>query len=220
MAIETAEYVSVHGQLSTPSGKVIFPEVFVPVPRKGSDKLRYSLMLIYVKDDIMQTDEFKEMIRCLDEAAKEMFKVAGYRSTFKGKPLNSPFKTSEHYDFIGEDEVGIRFNTKFKPDILDPDGQTYLETDKDFYSGCIARVTYDTTAYDVEGNRGVKFQLCNVQKTGVGERWVGSRKRATEEFGAVECEPGSFGSEVDDDVDWGDEPTVKKHGITETGIDF
>ena len=174
-------------------------------------------MLVFKKDDIMQTNEFKEMVRRLDEVAANMFKVAGYRSTFKGNPLNSPFKTSEHYDFLGEDEVGIRFNTKFKPEVLDFDAKTYLETDKEFYSGCIARVTYDATAYDVEGNRGVKFQLCGVQKTGVGERWVGSRKRAIDEFEAVECEPSSFGGEVDDDADWDDEPQSEK---TETDTVF
>ena len=161
-------------------------------------------MLVCKKDEIMKTDEFKEMTRCLDEAVVDMFKVQGYRSKFKGNALRSPFKTSVHYDFLAEDEVGIRFNSKFKPEILDHDGKTYLETDKEFYSGCIARVTYDAVAYDVEGNRGVKFQLCHVQKTGAGKRWVGSRKKATDEFGAVECEPGAFGGDVDGDRE--DEP--------------
>jgi len=141
MATETVKYVSIHGDLVTPSGKVNFPEVFEPKVRQGGKTPKYSLMLVYEKDDIMQTDEFKEMIRRLDEMAKKMFKVAGYRSTFKGKPLNSPFKTSEHYDFLDEGQVGIRFNTKFKPEVLDPDGKTYLETDKDFYSGCIASLS-------------------------------------------------------------------------------
>lgn len=198
MATETSDYASVHGTKPTPSGKVNFPEVFEPTARKG-DQPKYSLMLVFKKDEIMNTDTFKEMTRCLNEAAVEMFSVEGYRSKFKGKSLNTPFKTSAHYDFLKEDEVGIRFNSKFKPEILDHDGKTYLETDKEFYSGCIARVTYDATAYDVEGNRGVKFQLCNVQKTGAGTRWVGSRKSATDEFGAVECEPGTFGGDVEVD---------------------
>lgn len=198
MATETSDYASVHGNQPTPQGKVNFPEVFEPTARKGSgDTPKYSLMLVFKKDDLIKTPEFTEMIRCIDAAAKEQFSVDGYRSKYKGKALNTPFKTSEHYDFLGEDEVGIRFNSKFKPEILDHDGVTYLESDKEFYSGCLARVSYDATAYDVEGNRGVKFQLCNVQKVGAGKRWVGSRKKATDEFGAVECEPGAFGGDVD-----------------------
>lgn len=210
MATETSDYASVHGTLPTPHGKVNFPEVFEPAARKAGDQPKYSLMLVFKKDEIMNTAEFKAMTAALNGAAAEMFKVDSYCSKFKGKSLNTPFKTSAHYDFLKEDEVGIRFNSKFKPEILDHDGVTYLETDKEFYSGCIARVSYDATAYDVEGNRGVKFQLCNVQKTGAGTRWVGSRKKATDEFGAVDCEPGTFGGDVEVDPNPADENLPEK----------
>lgn len=179
---KSANYVAIQGKSPTPSGKVNFPSVF-----EQDDKGKFSLMLVFKKD---QTDsaEFKGMVAALNEAAQERFEVESYKDKFKGKELNSPWKTSDHYDFLEEDEIAVRLKSKFKPQIVDADGQTYLTDDEGFYSGCIARATYVATAYDQDGNRGVSFQLNNLQKTGVGKRFAGSRKAAADEFGAVETD--------------------------------
>jgi len=199
-------YVAIPGNGPTPSGKVNFNCVF-----EVDDKGKYSLMLVFKKS---QSDEpaFKNMVAALNEAAREEFDVPnGYRDPVKGNALKNPFKTSDHYDYIGEDEVAVRLKSKFKPQVLDADGETYLEDDTDFYSGCLARATYSATAYDVDGNRGVQLQLNNLQKTGAGKRFS-NRKKAHEEFGAVEQDeslqdmPGESGeavaaSKVDEDGD-------------------
>lgn len=180
---KNSDYVAITGKGPTPSGKVNFPYVF-----EQDDKGKYSLMLVFQKDQT-STPEFQGMLNALNQAASERFEgVSSYKDKYKGKELNSPFKTSDHYDFLEEGEVAIRLKSKFRPQIVDADGQTYLNDDDSFYSGCLARATYTATAYDMEGNRGVSFQLNNLQKTGVGTRFAGSRKAAADEFGAVETD--------------------------------
>jgi hypothetical protein len=180
---KNSDYVAITGKKPTPSGKVNFPYVF-----EQDDKGKFSLMIVFKKEQA-ESPEFKAMIEALNEAASTRFEgVTSYKDSFKGKALNNPFKTSEHYDFLEDDEVAIRLKSKFKPQIVDADGQTYLTDDDGFYSGCIARATYVATAYDQEGNRGVSFQLNNLQKTGMGKRFAGARKAAADEFDAVETD--------------------------------
>ena len=178
-----SDYVAVTGKRPTPMGAVNFPSVFEP-----DDRGKYSLMLVFKKKQV-DTPEFKALVEAMDEVASERWDgVKSYKDTVKGVQLRSPFKTSENYDFIQDDEVAIRMKSKFKPQIVDADGQTYLTDDEAFYSGCIARATYTVMAYDQDGNRGVSIQLNNLQKTGVGTRYMGSRKAAADEFSAVETD--------------------------------
>lgn len=187
MSTETQKPKSIPGECATPRGRVAFAKgAFEPKIINGEPK--YGYLLVFNREKVKDDPAWQAIKDILNRAAAERFEVEGYRSKVKGKPLDTPFFTHEHYEFIGEDEVAIRLNTKYKPEVVDADGETYLEDESEFYSGCIARATYAATAYDVEGSRGVKLQLNNTQKVGAGKRYKGSRKKASEEFDAVEPE--------------------------------
>jgi len=191
MANATNDFVAIPGTVPTPFGRVLFNQCF-----EVDDKGKFSLMLAFKKDDI-NSPEFKAMKDCLNQAAAEKFGCKTYKGPYvvtkgdktKEHDLNSPFKTSDDYDFLEDDEVGVRLKSKYKPQIVDADGETYLESDVDFYSGCIARAMYTATAYDVDANRGTQFQLESLQKVGVGKRFVGQRKPAAASYGAVAQDP-------------------------------
>ena len=57
----------------------------------------------------------------------------------------------------------------------------------ELYSGCYGRVSIMPAAYNVDGNKGIKFYLNNVQKLAEGEPLGGAgASNASDDFTAVE----------------------------------
>jgi hypothetical protein len=56
----------------------------------------------------------------------------------------------------------------------------------DVYSGCYGRISMIPAAYNVDGNKGIKFYLNNVQKLSEGAPLGGSGSNAADDFTAVE----------------------------------
>ncbi len=86
----------------------------------------------------------------------------------------------------------VSAKSKSKPGIVDSDRETIIDQ-SEFYSGCFARATVSAYAYDYMGNKGVSFNLLNVQKLDDGEPFS-ARSRPEDDFADA-----SVGAEVAED---------------------
>lgn len=78
----------------------------------------------------------------------------------------------------------INANTYNKPGVVDS-GMNDILNKADLYSGCYGRVSLMPAAYHVDGNKGIKFYLNNVQKMAEGTPLSGV-SNASDDFTAVE----------------------------------
>lgn len=100
----------------------------------------------------------------------------------------------------------IRFaSKKNKPGVINAEKTERLTSEEDFYAGCYARAEICAYAYDKAGNKGISFDLWNLQKISDGERLSG-RRDAFEVFDDLDDE--ELEEEMDDDED--EKPSKKK----------
>lgn len=78
----------------------------------------------------------------------------------------------------------LKATSTHRPGLVNADKSPIAEDDGAFYAGCYARAQIRAYAYDQAGNRGVSFDLQNVQKLRDGEPFSG-RDSAEEAFDAV-----------------------------------
>jgi hypothetical protein len=80
----------------------------------------------------------------------------------------------------------INANTYNKPSVVDAKMNDIIDK-SELYSGCFGRVSIMPAAYNVDGNKGIKFYLNNVQKLAEGEPLGGAgASNASDDFTAVE----------------------------------
>jgi hypothetical protein len=80
----------------------------------------------------------------------------------------------------------INANTYNKPSVVDAKMNDIIDK-SELYSGCYGRVSIMPAAYNVDGNKGIKFYLNNVQKLAEGEPLGGAgASNASDDFTAVE----------------------------------
>jgi len=148
-------------RIMTPAFRVAFPEVFVP---GGMDpaKPKYSITMLFDK-----TEDISELKRIAQAAAVEKWgdKVpAGIRK---------PFRDGDETAWAGfPGNTFVKAATKFQPGLVDANVQPIIDQ-TEFYAGCWARATVSAYAYDVSGNKGVAFNLHNIQKLKDDEPFIG-----------------------------------------------
>ena len=80
----------------------------------------------------------------------------------------------------------INANTYNRPGVVDAQKNDIIDK-SELYSGCYGRVSIIPAAYNVDGNKGIKFYLNNVQKLAEGEPLGGAgSSNAADDFTAVE----------------------------------
>jgi hypothetical protein len=155
--------------------------VFTP-DEKGS----YSIMILVDKRD-------KETLAKINGAV-DKFKTDPKAVTIWGSKFLASFKTplrdgdterdTEKYpEYKGQ--YFINANTYNKPSVVDS-GMNDIINKSDLYSGCYGRISIIPAAYNVDGNKGIKFYLNNVQKLAEGEPLGGGVSNAADDFTAVE----------------------------------
>jgi hypothetical protein len=136
-----------------------------------SDKPKYSLVMLFDK--------------AADISALKRIASAAKAAKWGDKPpagLRSPFRDGDEKEGLAG-YAGMTFvkaSTKFKPDLVDKDRQPIIGEDE-FYAGCWARCSLTAYAYDFQGNKGVAFNLHNVQKLQDDDPFVG-KLSAEDEF--------------------------------------
>lgn len=157
----------------TPKGRVHFAKVFAPEAFTPEQTPKYSLMLSFPNEAMIQ-----EIVDNVDRAIADKWGTAVPRG------LKLPYVYGSEVDWNGFESgtIGIRFSSKFKPTLVDQDLVEFDDfTDPGkFYDGCYARVSYSTYAYD-NVSKGVMLNLHHIQKLDDGEQ-ISNRSSAAEDF--------------------------------------
>lgn len=175
----------------TPEFRVNFPNVFKAKLNEKNGKLEYSLVALFPKN--------ADMSYLKDIAQEAVEKKWGTDSSKWPKPLKTPFRDQAEREKQndegkmtlppGYEKGGVFMNLKttLRPGVVDGGKQPIIE-DADFYSGCWAIASINVFAYDVAGNRGVTFYLCNIQKVRDDDS-LGSRRTTPEDdFQAIDSD--------------------------------
>lgn len=164
----------------SPVGVVSFPKVFEPDSYQGSEP-KYSLTLIFDPSKFNATDKklWAAMEALADEKSMEKFKkkISQLPANFK-KPFRDGEEKADLQGY-GEGKIFCSFSSKMKPGLVDLNLNP-LESQDQFYPGCLARVTMTAYAYDNVG-KGVAFGLQNIQFIADGTR-LDSRTDADKDF--------------------------------------
>lgn len=173
-------------RIMTPAFRVAFPEVFTP---GGMDpaKPKYSITMLFDKDE-----DISELKRIAAAAKRDKWgeKIPS--------GLRNPFRNGDEKDWTGfEGKIFVKAASKFKPGLVDADRVAIID-ETEFYPGCWARATITAYAYDVSGNKGVAFNLHNLQKLKDDEPFVG-RIEAEDDFADAESSQAPVTSS---DEDW------------------
>ena len=155
--------------------------VFTP-DEKGS----FSIMILIDKKD-------KETLAKINGVV-DKFKTDAKAVTIWGSKFLASFKTPLR-DGDTERDTGkypeykghyfINANTYNRPGVVDAQKNDIIDK-SELYSGCYGRVSVIPAAYNVDGNKGIKFYLNNVQKLSDGEPLGGNVSNASDDFTAVE----------------------------------
>lgn len=190
---------SIPTQCITPEFRVSYPAVFQAKLNKLSGKTQYSLVALFKKGEDLSKLEAAAKAACKKKWGDDPKKWP--------KKLRSPFRDQAEREREGEDgekfmpdgyEKGAKFltlTTTQQPGIVDQKRQPILDAEK-FYAGCWARASVNAGAYDTAGNQGVAFYLNNLQLVRDDDPFSGRRK-AEEEFAAIEVADSADASEVD-----------------------
>lgn len=176
----------------TPEFRVSHPHVFKATAIRGSDKLNYSIEMLFDK----KTTKLSELQAPLIGAIKDKW---GDDKSNWPKPLTMPIRDGDVAKFdkktqtktVKAEHKGMwvmrasssaEYN---RPQVVGKNPKIPLESESEFYPGCYARAGLKAHAYEFADKNGVKYILDMVQKTRDGEPLT-SRKRADEVFGAIE----------------------------------
>lgn len=171
--------------LHSPEGIACFANVFQPRARKdakGNPKgdPKYGLVLVWDRNA-----DLSELEEAIEQTAIEKFGPKAAQWLENGK-LHNPLRDASDYDESGhpftlKGAKMANFKSSDKPGVVDADAEPLMDK-SDFYSGCVARVSYRVYAYDNE-SKGVGLALVNVQKIDDGERLSGNPS-AEDDFGS------------------------------------
>ena len=173
----------------TPTGIMSFPNLFVPKPPAPGAEPRFGLNLIL--DRAAQADpQYAALRRLVGECIDEKWGAGKSRDMdwIKRQKIKTPFRPSAERDYTGYDVDGGVFISpwsKNKPGLVDARRQDIL-VPGDVWSGQLVRCTVHAFAYDTSGNKGVAFNLNNVQVVKQDMPRLDGRKAAKDEFGDVE----------------------------------
>lgn len=166
--------------MMTPVGVLSFPALFEPKPNDRGEK-RYQLNIIF-DADAQKTDAFKKLKAAVDKELQEFF---------RGKvPSNAHYPIQDcapKSDYAGYEKGSVYISawTKSKPGIVGPSREEITIPD-DVWAGQLARATVKPFAWDTAGKKGASFMLNNVQIAKLDAPRLDGRKKATDEFDALD----------------------------------
>lgn len=162
----------------TPKFRVSFPNVFRPgKPVDPTRTGKYSIAMLF--------DKGADLSPLMNAMVDLMTKKFGADKAAWPKLSRNPFRDQGEKTFEGY-VAGAKFinaSSNTKPGLVGPNNEDVIN-EAEFYPGCYARATVRPFWYDKAGNKGVAFELQNIQKLGDGEP-LGGRVSASKEFEPV-----------------------------------
>lgn len=159
----------------TPIGRVSYPNVFQMQEYNGNKA--YSITLLFDK-----TADLKQLKADIDAALKAKF---GNKIPKEWKNPLRDGETKDQPEYQGMVFASFRCYENQKPRVVDAHNQPIAQESGEFYSGCYARVSYKAKGFDTNGSKGVRLELCNIQKVRDGERLDG-RTTPEQDFDPVD----------------------------------
>ena len=182
----------------TPEGVLSFPALLEARKASEDAKPKFGVTLLFYPDQVQQylpgKADLKALKAAVAQVAQEEFGKKLPEMIKSGK-FKSPFLSDEEQiEKYGwpEGTIYLRLSSLRKPGVVsglrDANGKPTVLTDQEIeeklYPGARVRCSVRPFAYDVSGNRGVSFDLQNVQLLGDGER-IDGRSNAEDEFEAT-----------------------------------
>lgn len=169
----------------TPTGMLSFPNLFVAKPPAPGAEPRFSCNLVFGLA-AQKTLEYAALKKLVAEAIDEKWGAGKSRDAewMKKAKLRLPFRSTADRDYTGYDVEGGIFIapwSKNKPGIVDKDREDIL-VPGDVWAGQLARCTVHAFAYEQPGNRGVSFNLNNIQIVKADMPRLDGRKSARDDF--------------------------------------
>lgn len=182
----------------SPVGKLSFPRLYVPdfmsQNPKATDKKRYSLTLAFNPNNLDGEDaeNFAAMVDAANKCSVDFHGVPYKEKIIDNEDgteydIRSPFLPGKSSKYHDNDDVFIRMSSLNKPQVVDGNKDPITEESDLIYAGCLARTSWTCMGYNNTGNRGISFWLCNVQRTGAGER-MNSGGKASDQFSTREVD--------------------------------
>jgi len=167
----------------TPIGVLCFPQLFTPKPRAPGQDAVYQINLVL--DALAQkTPQWLEMRKACAQVIDEKWGSGKSQDKAFIAKLRMPWRPCSEKKYDGYDVPGGMFIapwTNRRPGIVDAQRQEIM-VEEDVWAGMLCRATLSPFAYENSGNRGVNFNLNNVQIVGKGARRLDGRKPANEDF--------------------------------------
>lgn len=163
------------------TGKVRFSYVhaFEPQAMEGSDREKYSVVLLIDKTDKKTLDKVNNAIQAAIQAG--LGKFGGKKPATLKLPLRDG-DVERPDDPVYEGKFFLSANSDNKPQVVDRNLDPIMDKE-DFYSGCYGRASINFYAFNTNGNKGIACGLNNLQKLEDGERLSGG-STAEEDFGS------------------------------------
>ena len=150
-------------QIITPVFRVSFPQVFQPKAAPGSDKEKYSVVMIFKAGEDL--GKLKGLLKkCVAEKYPNGEIPAGFTTPLK----DGNEKTYDGY----KDTIYATASSMQQPGVIDETKKVILEP-RDFYSGCYAIATVTAYCWSYMGKHGVSLGLQNLMKMNDGEPLTG-----------------------------------------------
>lgn len=156
-------------KLVTPEGRVSFPHLFTADSVPGTNKLKYSVNLLFPKSD----KEGCARIFAALKAAKEYGTVASWGGKVPAK-LDLPIYDGDEAETPRPEETGCfvlkaRSDAQYtRPGVVDKN-RNVIEDEEEVYAGCYGRASVLFKPYSTAGNNGIMCILRAFQKLKDGE---------------------------------------------------
>jgi hypothetical protein len=193
----------------TPIGLLSYPHVFAARPAAPGAEPRFSCALLF--DKTAQADPaFMELRKAVGAAIDDFFGAGKSQDREFVRGIRSPFRRTSTKKAKGYaemvDGIFIQPWSKDRPGVVDARVQD-ITVPGDVWPGQMARATVRAFGYDVSGNKGVSFNLNNLQICRTDGPRLDDRKTANQDFDPYGDPMGGPGGGDDDDeppfwLDW------------------
>jgi hypothetical protein len=160
-----------------------------PKSINGSDPI-HSLCALISKDDKETIADIKAAMKAAEKLGIEKYGIKFPTGSYLLPLHDGDVKHPDQKEYENCYYINAK-NTKFKPGIVDKNGNTILDS-SEIYSGCYARVILDFFPFNHSMNKGISCSLEGIQKIADGESLGGGRTRAEDVFDVWEDDDDDF----------------------------
>lgn len=168
-------------KIITPVFRVSFPQVFEAKAAPGSDKLKYSVVMLFKSTEDIST--IKDMVK------RTVLKK--YPDGVTPTEFTTPYNDGNNKSYDGyADTIYMTASSLYPPGVVDEQKQPIINS-REFYAGCYAVASVNAYCWTYMGKSGVSLGLQNIMKVNDGEPLTGGAS-AEVDFESISLPEGPF----------------------------